>query len=121
LSGISVLAVDPGAIPSDLNRRGSRVMFFLIKYIMPLVSSLAVWWQPNGTFRTTAKSAGDVLRAAFDTKELGDHPNGVYLNGSEIADVGLEAKDTRKSGQLWRDSLGYAQVKEGDTVLAEWR
>jgi hypothetical protein len=117
-----VLALDPAAMPSDLTRRDGWVRRVLVgKIILHIVAYLVMLLHPNGAFRTTRKSAGDVMRAAFDTKSLGDHPNGIYLNGSEMADVGPEAKDTRKTGQLWRDSLAYAQVKEGDTILAEWR
>ncbi|CRG86495.1 hypothetical protein PISL3812_03501 [Talaromyces islandicus] len=121
LSAISVVAVDPGAMPSDLNRRSIWVMFLLMKFVLPLLAPLAVWLQPNGTIRTTTKSARDVVRAAFDTTTLGEHPNGIYLNGSEISDVGPEAKDVEKSKTLWHDSLGYAQLEKGDTILKVWQ
>ncbi|RYP61750.1 hypothetical protein DL771_010021 [Monosporascus sp. 5C6A] len=126
LSKVAVLSVDPGAmIPSSLLRRGDPVLWFIMAYIVPILlpvlGPIMTRFSPNGDFRTASKSGGDVLRAAFDTKELGEHLNGLYLNGSEPADVGAEAKDKRKSGQLWRDSLGYAGVKEGDTILAQWQ
>lgn len=76
---------------------------------------------PDGDYRTTAQSATAILKAAFDTDSLGPRPNGVYMNGSSVGDVGPEAKDARKCERLWVDSLGYAGVGEGDTVLAGWR
>jgi hypothetical protein len=92
----------------------------LVKIVMPLLVPLIAWLQPNGDVRTTWKSGGDVVRAAFDIATLGQHPNGTYLNGSSLEEPGPEARDTQKTNQLWRDSLDYAQVKEGDTILAEW-
>ncbi|ORY56839.1 uncharacterized protein BCR38DRAFT_469260 [Pseudomassariella vexata] len=120
LSHISVLAVDPGAMASSLTRRGNFLMRIIIPAVLRLVAIFPDWWNPNGDFQSTWKSGGDVVRAAFDTKTLGECPNGIYLNGSAFAEVGPEAKDVNKSAKLWRDSLGYASVKEGDTMLADW-
>lgn len=84
---------------------------------MTLVSKLS----PGGDYRTTARSANDVINAAFDTEKLGERPNGVYMNGAVVSDVGPEAKDAAKCEKVWKDSLGFAQIKDGDTVLAAWR
>jgi hypothetical protein len=89
----------------------------LLGPLMPIVSRLS----SNGHYRTTAQSATDVLNAAFDTKTLGERPNGIYMNGGMLGDVGPEAKDAAKCEKLWKDSLIYANVQEGDTVLAAWR
>ncbi|KAI1084622.1 NAD(P)-binding protein [Whalleya microplaca] len=121
LSGISVLSVDPGAMPSSLTRRGTWFLRVLIPILMQLLAPIMTWWSPNGDVRTTWKSAGDVVRACFDTKDLGQYPNGVYLNGSAVADISPEAKDKEKTTLLWRESLRYAGVKEGDTILTNWR
>ncbi|RYP29809.1 hypothetical protein DL767_006550 [Monosporascus sp. MG133] len=125
LSRVAVLSVDPGGMPSSLSRRGSPVVRFIMIYItpilVPVLGPILTRFSPNGPLRTASKSGGDALKAAFDTKELGEHPNGLYLNGSEPGDVGAEAKDKRKTGQVWRDSLGYAGIKEGDTILAQWQ
>jgi hypothetical protein len=75
--------------------------------------------KPNGSFRTLSKLVGDVLWILTPT--LGNWPNGVYLNGSELVDNGLQTQNTRKTGRLWRDNHGYAQVKEEETLLKEWR
>ncbi|KAL7623685.1 hypothetical protein AAE478_005237 [Parahypoxylon ruwenzoriense] len=122
LSRISVLGLDPAAMMSGLARRSGWILRVLIMQILgPLLAHLISWLNPDGDLRTTWKSAGDVVRACFDTKDLGERPNGVYLNGSIVADVGPEAKDETKCRRLWSDSLGYAGVKEGDTVLVDWR
>ncbi|KAI2616239.1 NAD(P)-binding protein [Hypoxylon sp. NC1633] len=123
LSKISVLGLDPAAMMSSLTRRGSWfISVFLVQIIGPVLAPIMTWLSPNGDLRTTWKSAGDVMHAAFDTDGgLGEHPSGLYLNGSVVADVGPEAKDETKCRRLWSDSLGYAGIKDGDTVLADWR
>jgi hypothetical protein len=98
--------------------RRSWSTHYKLKLITPLVA-LMCWINPNGNFRTPWKSAGDVLRAAFDTQTLGGYPSGIYLSGSAVAAVSAEANDKEKTGQLWRDSLGYADIKDGDTVLTD--
>ncbi|KAI0429124.1 hypothetical protein F5Y09DRAFT_268594 [Xylaria sp. FL1042] len=122
LSSIAALAVDPGAMPTSLTRRTtSKVLKAASVVAGPLMSLMSRFSAPNGHYRTTAQSAHDVVTAAFDTEKLGEKPDGIYMNGSEIADVGPEAKDEKKCERVWRDSIGFAKVKEGDTVLANWR
>ncbi|KAI1769945.1 NAD(P)-binding protein [Hypoxylon cercidicola] len=123
LSKVSVLSVDPAAMMSGIARRSSWVVRVLIIGIIgQLLAPLATWLNPQGDLRTTWKSAGDAIHASFDTDGgLGEHPNGLYLNGSVVADVGPEAKDETKCRRLWSDTLGYAGIKEGDTVLADWK
>ncbi|KAI0133367.1 NAD(P)-binding protein [Hypoxylon sp. NC0597] len=123
LSKISVLGLDPAAMISGLTRRSNWfIRVVLLQFIGGVLAPILTWLSPNGDLRTTWKSAGDVIHACFDTDGgLGEHPNGVYLNGSLIADVGPEAKDETKCRRLWKESLEYAQIKEGDTVLADWR
>ncbi|KAI1639388.1 hypothetical protein F4809DRAFT_638647 [Biscogniauxia mediterranea] len=121
LSSIAVLGVDPGAMPSGLGARGGLMIRLIFYLVMPWLNPLMTALNPNSGMRTTWKSGGDVVQAAFDTKTLGEHPNGIYMDGSQVGDVGPEAKDERKCRKLWEDSLGYAQVREGDTVLADWR
>jgi hypothetical protein len=121
-SKISVLGVDPGVMPSDLTRRENNWFLFMArKQVKSWITPLVLWFKPDGIFRTTWKSAGDVLRAAFDREDLGNYPNGIYLNGRLVEDVGPEAKDTRKSGIVWKNSLGYAKITAQDTALAEWQ
>ncbi len=93
----------------------------VVGILVPLLSVILSWLQPNGQLRTPAKSAGDVVRAAFDTKTLGQHPKQVYLNGTDPLEPGAEAKDAAKRAMLWRDSIVYAQLKEGETALVNWK
>lgn len=71
-------------------------------------------------FRMAAKSAGDLLRLAFDTKTLGDQPKAAYINGTDPIDPSSEATDPVKGEVLWKASIGYAKLKAEDTVLASW-
>ncbi|TGJ78439.1 hypothetical protein E0Z10_g10323 [Xylaria hypoxylon] len=122
LSSIGTAAVDPGAMPTGLTRRTpSKFLKAAMVVAGPLMSIMSKFSPPNGHYRTTAQSASDVINAAFDTKTLGEHPDAVYMNGSSVADVGPEAKDAAKCEKVWRDSIAFAQIKEGDTVLADWR
>ena len=77
--------------------------------------------QPKGFLRISTKSARDLLRASFDEKMLEKHPKALYLNGSEVGHVTLEALDENKQKQFWEESLRHADVKEGETVLRDWK
>ncbi|OBR10845.1 putative Short-chain dehydrogenase [Colletotrichum higginsianum IMI 349063] len=121
LSNITVLGVDPGGMASGLTRRGSPVLVFFVRWAFPLLAAVMTWFSPNGILRPVSKSAADVLRAAFDTAQLGERPKAVYLNGSEIGDTSAEAKDPVKTKQLWEASVGYTALKPGDTILSGWK
>ncbi|KAK3689099.1 putative short-chain dehydrogenase [Podospora appendiculata] len=125
LSKISILGVDPGTMPTNIARHSPwfiRILMFQI--LFPLVARVAMWRDPTGNpaYRTPDKSAADVLMAAMDNNPvLGERPKGLYLNGSEICETSVEAKDPKKREIVWRDSVRYANLKEGETVLANWR
>ncbi|EFR00809.1 hypothetical protein MGYG_09029 [Nannizzia gypsea CBS 118893] len=122
LSSISVLAVDPAAMPTELSHRDGWVRgVFLAQVVLRIVAAIIILFRPNDPFRTTWKSVGDVLYAVFETETLGSHPSGIYMNGSKRAKAGAESEDLRMREQLWCDSLGYVRATEGDTVLTEWR
>ncbi|KAI0874818.1 hypothetical protein GGS24DRAFT_325527 [Hypoxylon argillaceum] len=116
LSAVAALAVDPGAMPTGLTRRTPSRLLQAARVIAGPLMALMARLSPNGSYRTTAMSANDVINAAF-----GAHPSGIYMDGSAVGDVGPEAKDEAKCEKIWQESLGFAQVKEGDTVLAAWR
>ncbi len=80
-----------------------------------------VWLQPNGPLRTTKQAVPDILAAALDSgPPLGERPKGIYLYGSRLEEVTAEAKDPKKQELLWRDTIGYTQLNEGETVLRNW-
>lgn len=75
----------------------------------------------NGTLRLKHKSAGDVLGAAVDTTPpFGNRPKGLYMNGHEPKEVGVEAQDEQKRAGVWKASLRYANLREGETCLVDW-
>ncbi|PQE22282.1 short-chain protein [Rutstroemia sp. NJR-2017a WRK4] len=125
LKKISILGIDPGMVPTNIARRSPwfiRVLLFRV--VLPLVASLQAWRNPKGNndVRTVDKAAKDVLAAAFDSSPvLGEQPKGVYLDGSERAEISAEAQDPRKREMVWKDSIGYAGLKEGETILAHWQ
>ena len=93
----------------------------LMNWIIPVLAPIVILLQPNGSLRTPAKSAADLLQACFNEKELGKHPKALYLNGSEVGSVTPEAKDEKKQRELWEGSLRHAGIKEGDTTLKNWK
>lgn len=123
LSNISILGVDPGAFSSGVARRSPWPIRILIyQIIIPALAGLMAWLQPNGTLRTQAKASEDVLYAAFDCDpQLGERPRGLYLDGKEPREMSAEARDVNKREMLWRDSIRYAQLEEGETTLVNWR
>ncbi|KAI9155029.1 Short-chain dehydrogenase iccH [Paramyrothecium foliicola] len=121
LSNISVLGLDPGAMPTDICRRDNffvRVM--VMKVIMPVLNPVCSYFWPNGFLWTTTKSGADVLYAAFDTKTLGDSPKKVYLNGTDPWPISKEARDDGNRQALWRDSVEYLSMTKRDTALSDW-
>lgn len=122
LSGISVLGVDPGAMSTGIMRNGSWFNRVIVMRAVSLVAPVTTRLQGNKSMlRTTSKSAADALRACFDTETLGERPRAMYLDGSEEKTAGAEARDVKNREILWHDSIGYVELKEGDTALQYWR
>jgi hypothetical protein len=96
--------------------------FFLFRLLIHLVAVIAgwCWWVENSPVRTAGKSAVDVVRAAFDAFG-GERPDGWYFDGSKRAEMSAEARDLQKQEMLWRDTIGYVQLREGETDLGEWK
>ncbi|KAF4947025.1 hypothetical protein FSARC_14060 [Fusarium sarcochroum] len=119
LSNITVTGLDPGAMGSDLTRRGSLLMYNSMRILAPIVTPLLVWFKPNGDFRPLWKSARDAVQLAFEAEV----PAGklLYLNGTDELETGKEARDGAKRKALWTYGLEAAQVKQGDTVLQDWQ
>lgn len=121
LSNISILGVDPGGMPSGIARRGNFLFTVVLRYLLPLLATIMTALSPNGSLRTTTKSANDVVRAAFDTEALGERPKDLYLNGTDPLETSVEARDPNKREALWRDSVGYAGLKAEETALVNWK
>lgn len=119
LNKICVLGVDPGTMTTGLQRHSPwviRVLLFGIIY--PIIA----WLNPSGPVRTPERSARDVIRAAFDHgDELGEQPKSVYIDGTVAVSTGEEARDARKRGWVWEESVRLTGLKVGDTALVEWK
>ncbi|KAK6818912.1 short-chain dehydrogenase [Apiospora arundinis] len=114
LNKISVLGVDPGTMPTTIVRRGPWAMRVLLgRILMPMFAGLMVWLSPNGPLRTTQKSARDILAVGFEPGPV----KGLYFDGSARAEMSAEASDPEKQNLLWRESVGYAQLKPEETAL----
>jgi hypothetical protein len=94
--------------------------FFVFRLLIHLVAVLADWLAENSPLRTAGKSAGDVVRVAFD-EFGGERPDGWYFDGSKRAEISAEARDSQKQEMLWRDTVGYVQLREGETILGDWK
>ncbi|KAI0397366.1 NAD(P)-binding protein [Xylariaceae sp. FL0594] len=125
LRDISVLAIDPGSMPTGIVRRSSswflRVVVFQL--LFPVLCTLMVRLFPNGNWRTVQKSSRDVVAAALKSgpPPLSQRPKSLYLNGSELGRYNSEAADQAKGRVVWRGSVRYANLTEGDTVLKDWQ
>lgn len=121
LNHITVVGVNPGNMfsSSGISRRGDWFSRVVINgTILPSITKVILWFNPNtnGTFRTTEKSAKDIMAAAMDTS-LG---KGVYMNGKVVGKMADEARDSVKRGILWRDTVRFTKLNEGETALAHW-
>lgn len=92
-----------------------------MRIFLPLLQDIIVYFAPHGFFRSPKKSAGNVLSACFNEEGLGEHPMAVFLDGSQRAETSKEVQDVKKHKELWTDSLKLAAIKDGDTVLKDWR
>ncbi|TGJ81186.1 hypothetical protein E0Z10_g7583 [Xylaria hypoxylon] len=117
LQGVSIVGVDPGHMSTGIMRHGNWMTRNVAPIIMSLIAQLTVVFQTNPHFRTTAKSAGDLMAAAF---EVGPRLRGKYLDGSELSRVSPEAADTKKREMVWRESVRLAHLKQQETKLVHW-
>ncbi|KAH8890468.1 putative short-chain dehydrogenase [Thozetella sp. PMI_491] len=123
LKNICILGIDPGSVQSDLVRRGPWIIrVFMFQIIMPLLVPILVWLNPNGSMRTTAMGARDIVSAALDCgPPMGERPKALYMYGTRLENPSDESKDLQKRELLWRETVGYAQLKDGETVLQNWK
>jgi hypothetical protein len=86
-----------------------------------MVSHIAVLIWENPLIRTAAKNGDDLLRVCFEDVGRGKSLKAAYVDGSVMSAAPKEAEDKEKQKQLWESSLKLAAIKEGDTVLEDWR
>ena len=118
LSKILVAGVDPGGMDSGIGRRGSLPFRMILKLVGLLARPMS-WWNENGIFRPTWKSAEHVLRAAFEIDLPADHV--LYLNGTEPLQAARQTRDAAKQKALWQYGREAAKIQEKDTVLSDWQ
>ena len=118
LNNISVLGIDPGMMPTKIT---TGTLNWFIRTVFSIIAHIASRLSPNGMMRLPQKSAGDILAAALETSPpFGERPKGLYFNGSEPKEVSIEARDAEKRATVWKASVEYAELKDGETCLADW-
>lgn len=117
LSKVSVVAMEPGAMVTNIATGGkqSKTVNKVIISLSKLTSAVA----PNSPLRTPLKSGEHLLRATFDTKELGEHPKATYLDGGKKRKPGDEVQDEEKQKRLWGDTLKLVNLPPGETALQD--
>lgn len=83
------------------------------------LSKLSSAVAPNSPLRTPLKSGEHLVRATFDTKELGEHPKATYLDGGKKRKPGDEVQDEEKQKRLWGDTLKLVKLEPGETALQD--
>lgn len=119
LSKISVLAMEPGAMVTNIATGGKQSK--AVNKVIITLSKLSSAVAPNSPLRTPLKSGEHLLRASFDTKELGEHPKATYLDGGKKRKPGDEAQDEEKQKRLWGDTLKLVNLQPGETALQDLR
>ncbi|KAK7514504.1 oxidoreductase [Phyllosticta citriasiana] len=121
LSNIWIVGVNPGTMIHGnlLSKVPSTLLRAVGGPIVQAYNQVMAHIKPNGMWRTTSKSAADVVRAALDLGEkgLGENFKDSYMNGSELAKADETADDPAKQEELWDRSLAFVQLKESETVL----
>ncbi|PWY94771.1 putative short-chain dehydrogenase [Aspergillus sclerotioniger CBS 115572] len=122
LSNLTVVGIDPGTMSTGIVRHASWFVQTVLHGIViaNVARVLAFAGYRNAPVRTPESSARDVLDAGMNAKwkELG---GGVYLDGMEIGKISEEAKDEGKRELVWRESVRLVGLREGETVLRDWR
>jgi hypothetical protein len=115
-----MLALDPGWVTTNIIRNVPLAIKLMVHSFRYLAPPLLYFW-PNHFIRTATKTGDDLIRVCFDTEAFGEYPKTLYIDGSELGKVTAEPQDEKKQKDLWQGSLKYAQIKDGDTILADWK
>ncbi|KAK0108672.1 hypothetical protein ONS95_003464 [Cadophora gregata] len=121
LSNISIIGHDPGWIgATNLTRNGDptvKISFACIKF----VARFAWIFSSNPMLRTPERNGGYLLTLCFDRTKFGEFPKALYVDGGVLYKTVPEANDEGLQKRLWKESLGFVGVKEGETVLRDWK
>jgi hypothetical protein len=112
--------MDPGGMPGTGISRDAPFTIRAALRVLGMMLGFINYFFPNAPFRSTRRSAGDLLHAALDEEEVGARHKAVNLNGRAKEDTSAESRDEAKWKELWEGSVKLAGLKKGDTVLANW-
>jgi NAD(P)-dependent dehydrogenase (short-subunit alcohol dehydrogenase family) len=120
LSKIAVLGHDPGWVGgTDISRTSNVFVQFFLKVIVRGLAYVFTLFS-NPLMRTAAKNGNDLLGVCFDDQAFGEFPKAKYINGSVLHTTPEETKDERRQEEVWKESLKFAKVNAGETVLVDW-
>ncbi|KAI0110764.1 putative short-chain dehydrogenase [Nemania sp. FL0031] len=117
LNKVCTMGVDPGYMPTGLQRHAP---WFIRVVIFKIVYPIVLWFSPNGLVRSPSTSASQVLEAATCMTPEGEVPKYAYYFDGQPIDTSSESKDVKKRDWVWKKSIGYAHLAQGETVLADW-
>lgn len=120
LANVCVLGIDPGTMITGLQRGAP---FFIRVVLFKVIYPFILWCKPDGgPVRPLQKSAADVVEAAFgEVGKDGALPKALYFDGRVPHETSRESKDVVKRELVWMETVGYASLNEGDTILANWQ
>jgi len=121
LSNIMVLGLDPGWVGGTQIVRNSPFLVMIFFSVVWLIGHVAVIFWANPLIRTAAKNGDDLLRVCFEDLGRGKSLKTAYVNGSVMSAAPKEAENEKKQKELWMGSLKLLDIKEGDTILENWR
>lgn len=52
---------------------------------------------------------------------LGPFPKALYVDGTKPLEPSAESMDAQKRDLVWKETVHYAQLKKGETILADWQ
>jgi hypothetical protein len=120
LSNIAIAALDPGGMPGTGIQKTAPLQYRLVAIILGYLIPILNYFAPSIPIRSPARSGQDLLYAAMDVETL-KRPKAVNLNGRVIEDTSPESHDEEKQEMLWEGSVKLANLREGDTILKNWK
>ncbi|KAI0441875.1 putative short-chain dehydrogenase [Xylaria telfairii] len=117
LNKVSIMGVDPGSMGTGLQRHAP---WFIRVLIFKIIYPIMTWFSPDGLVRSPHTSASQVLQAATSMNPQGEVPKDMYYFDNEVVETSIESRDEEKRDWVWKKSIEYAHLTEGETTLREW-
>ena len=51
---------------------------------------------------------------------LGELPKDRYFDGTKLLETSAESRDIKKQDMVWSETVRFASLKEGETILRLW-